>query len=199
MRFLTLTLIFLTLTSCALAPFGPTTTGRSYGKGKMFAAVGNSNSTYHLKFGLGVSEDLDFGYVMEFGPISTSAIYLKYAVINNSVGPALGFEFGFGSTETTEIMYLGSTGSLAFTEQLEIFTNLRVNKVVTDETDIEKDEFNGNVKILAYDLTYFQFTYGLNLFFSGSAGISIYSTYYKGNDLETLEDSVFGTSLLFKF
>ncbi len=191
-------LIFL-LNSCSLAPYSSTTSGRSYGAGKVQAEVGNINSTYNLKFGLGVTKDFDFGFVMEFGAISTSALFMKYSFINNETGPSLSGEFGYGSTETTKFYYLGTTGSLAFSKEFELFLNARINSVSTDSSDIEKDEFNGNVKILAYDLTYMQATMGFNLWFTENAGLSLYSTYYKGEDIETLSDSTFGGSLLFNF
>ena len=191
------TLLF--LSSCSLAPFGPTTSARSYGAGSLFSEVGNINSSYHLKFGLGVTKDFDAGFVMEFGDISTSALFLKYAFINNEVGPSTAAEFGYGSTELTQFYYAGLAASLAFSKELELFTNFRVNSVNTDETDIEKDTFHGNTKITAFSLMYIQATFGLNIWFSEEAGLSLYSTYYKGEDLETIQDSTFGGSLLFKF
>jgi len=195
--YLILTVFF--LTSCSLAPFGPTTSGRSAGKGNIFAQVGNVNSSYHLNFAMGLTKEFDLGFTMEFGEISTSAIHFKYSFLNNEVGPSLATEFGYGSTETTKVFYGGLTGSLAFSKEFELFVNGRVSSVSTDETDIEKDKFHGNIKITDYELTYLQLTYGLNVWFNKQAGLSLYSTYFKGNNLETKEDSIFGGSFLFKF
>jgi hypothetical protein len=186
-----------TLTSCSLSPFAPNNSGRSYGAGKLQAETGNVNSNYHIKFGYGITQDMDAGFIMEFGAISTSAIFFRYSFLNNETGPSIGSEFGYGSTDTTKFYYLGFTGSLAFTKDFELFMNPRINIVNTDEVDIEKDKFNGNLKILAYDTTYMQFSYGFNVWFSEAAGLSLYSIYLKGTDIETLEDNVFGASFLF--
>lgn len=185
------------MTSCSLAPFAPNNTGRSYGAGNLQAEAGNVNNTYHMKFGYGLSQNFDLGFIMEFGDISTSAILFRYAFINNETGPSLGAEFGYGSTDTTVFYYTGLTGSLAFSKDFELFINPRINSVSTDEADISKDEFNGNMKILAYDVTYLQLSYGFNVWFSENAGLSLYSVYMSGNDIETNQDNIFGASFLF--
>ncbi len=148
---------------------------------------------------MGLSKDLDIGFVMEFGEIATSALFFKYAFLNNKVGPSVALEFGYGSTETSKIYYGGMVGSLAFSEEFELFLNGRVNNVSTDETDIEKDKWHGNIMITDYEVTYLQLTYGFNVWFNDSAGLSLYSSYFKGNNLETIDDSIFGGSFLFKF
>ena len=187
------------LSSCSLAPFSPTTSGRSYGKGKMHAEAGNNNSSYHLKFGMGLSDDFDVGFVMEFGDLSTSAIFLKYSFLNNETGPSSAFEFGYGSTESTIFYYTGLAASLAFSKEFEIWVNGRINSVSTDSSDVEKDEFNGNIKILAYDVTYLQASAGFNVWLTENAGLSIYATYFKGNDIETQQDTIMGGSFIFNF
>jgi hypothetical protein len=197
MKQIILLIILTCITSCSLAPFAPNNTGRSYGAGKIQAESGNVNNNYHIKFGLGVTDDFDAGFLMEFGNISTSAIFFRYSFLNNETGPSIGSEFGYGSTETTKFYYMGVTGSLAFTKEFELFINPRINIVSTDEADIEKDKFNGNLKILAYDINYMQLSYGFNVWFSENAGLSIYSIYLQGNDIETLQDNVFGASFLF--
>ncbi|MFT6632503.1 MAG: hypothetical protein ACJAS4_002467 [Bacteriovoracaceae bacterium] len=199
MRIFVSLLILVFLTSCSLAPFSPTSSGRSYGQGKFRSEVGNSNSSYHLKFGLGVTKDLDAGFLMEFGEISTSALFLKYSFLNNEVGPSMAAEFGYGSTELTKFYYGGIATSLAFSKEFELFANGRINSVSTDETDIEKDKFHGNIMITDYEVTYIQGTVGFNVWFSESAGISLYTTYYKGSNIETNKDSVFGGSFLFNY
>lgn len=197
MRFFLYLPIFFSFISCSLAPFSPTTSARSYGQGKFHSEVGNTNSSYHLKFGFGASKDVDAGFVMEFGEISTSSLFLKYSFLNNETGPSMATEFGYGSTELTQFYYGGLAASLAFSKEFELFLNGRINSVSTDETDIEKDQFHGNIKITSYNITYIQATAGFNVWFSESAGISLYTTYYKGQDLETNKDSVFGGSFLF--
>lgn len=199
MKLFGLIILFITAVSCSLAPSSPTTSGRSYGKGKMQFEVGNVNSTYNMKFGIGASESFDAGFVMEFGAISTSAIFIKYSFINNPTGLSSAFEFGYGSADPTTFYYSGLVASLAFTKEFELFVNGRINSVSTDEADIEKDQFNGNIKILAYDVTYLQLTYGMNIWFNENNGLSLYSVYFRGEDIETIEDSTFGANFLFNY
>ena len=194
---ITLCLLF-TLTSCALAPFSANTSGRSYGAGTMQMEVGNSNSNYHIKFGYGLSTNFDIGYVMEFGNMTTSAIFMKYSFINNDVGPSFATEFGYGSTESTTFSYLGGIGSLAFTKEFELFINPRVNIVETAETDIELNESIGNLTVTDYDVNYLQVNYGFNVWFTESFGMTLYSIWFKGNDIETNESNTIGASFLVK-
>lgn len=199
MKLITYLLLLLLYSACSLAPFSPTSSGRSYGAGKMQAEVGNNNSSYHLKFGLGLSKDFDAGFLMEFGEISTSAIFLKYSFLNNKTGPSSAMEFGYGSTDTTIFYYGGIAASLAFSEEFELFVNGRVNSVTTDESDITKDEFQGNIKITDYDVTYLQASAGFNIWLTETAGLSIYATYFAGDKIETKQDTIMGGSLLFNF
>lgn len=199
LRLFTFGLVLGTLSSCSLAPFSTTSSGRSYGAGNVQAEVGNNNSSYHLKFGLGISKDFDAGFVMEFGVISTSAIFLKYSILNNKTGPSIATEFGYGSTESTNFYYGGLITSLAFAEEFELFANGRINSVSTDETDIEKDQFQGNIKITDYDVTYLQATAGFNIWMTKSTGLSLYSTYFAGDKIETIQDTIVGGTLLFNF
>ena len=187
------------MSSCSLAPFSPTTSGRSYGAGNVHAEAGNNNSSYHFKFGVGLNKDFDAGFVMEFGEISTSAVFLKYSFMNNKTGPSMATEFGYGSTESTIFYYGGLASSLAFSEEFELFLNGRVNSITTDQSDIEKDQFHGNIKITEYQLTYLQASFGFNIWLTDSAGISIYATYFKGDNLETKQDSIMGGSFIFNF
>ena len=199
MKFLSLCLLVVFLNSCSLAPMSMNTSGRSYGAGKLQSEVGNVNSTYHLKFGLGVTENFDAGFLLQFGAISTSALFFKYSFINNPTGFSLATDLGYGSTESTRFYYLGTIASIAFTNEFELFTAARINIVNTDEADIEKDEFNGNVKILAYDVNYLQLAYGMNLWFSQNTGLTLYSMHFRGDDIETSQDSTFGASFMFKY
>lgn len=198
MRNLILLTSLLFLTSCALAPFSANTSGRSYGAGKTQMEVGNSNSNYHIKFGYGISESLDVGYVMEFGIMTTSALFAKYSFINNEVGPSLAAEFGYGTTESTKFYYTGAIGSLAFTKEFELFLNPRINVVETDEADVELNESLGNLTINDYSVNYLQVNYGFNIWFSESVGMTLYSIWFKGSDIETNESNTIGTSFLIK-
>lgn len=187
------------LTSCSIAPFSTTTSGKSVGAGNFQAEIGNVNNTYNLKVLTGLAKNFDLGFIMEFGAISTAALHMKYSIMNNKTGPSIATEFGYGSTETTTFYYAGMIASLAFSEQFELFVAPRINSVSTEETDIERDKFHGNFKLLAYDVTYVQLTYGFNLFLTETTGLALYSTYFRGEDIETLSDSTFGANFIFKY
>lgn len=199
MKLLIFSILSLLLSSCSLAPFSTNTSGRSYGAGKFQAEVGNVNSTYNIKVGIGVSPNFDAGYVMEFGAIATSALFFKYSFLNNETGPSLAAEFGYGASDSSSFYYAGAIASLAFNKSFELFINPRVNFVNADKNDVEKDEFLGNVKLTELDTNYLQLTYGMNVWFNQSTGLSLYSVYFKGEDIETSSSSTFGAAFLFNF
>lgn len=189
----------LILSSCSLAPFSPNTSGRSYGPGKMQAEFGSANSNYFIKIGSGLSQNLDIGYQMEFGASSTSGVFFKYSFINNKTGPSLAMEMGYGGTETTTYYSGGLIGSLAFNKNFELFANARVNRVETDETDVTLGDSIGNIEVNAYDVTYLQVNYGLSIWFSESFGMSIYSIWFQGEDIDTTSAQTAGFSMLSNF
>lgn len=187
------------MTSCSLAPFSANTSGRSYGPGNVQAEFGNANSNYFIKIGGGLSKNLDVGYLMEFGASSTSGIFFKYSFMNPKTGPALAMEMGYGGTETTTYYTGGVIASLAFNKNLEVFVNPRINNVETDVTDVTLGEPIGNVTVNAYNVTYLQVNYGLSVWFSENVGMSIYSIWFKGQDIETTEGQTVGFNFLFNY
>ena len=191
-------LLILLLQSCSLAPFSPTTSGRSLGQGKLQANIGQANDNYYIKFAVGLSENLDAGFVTEFGGIATSSIFFKYSIINQPLGLSWNAETGYGSTGSTTQYYLGSTASIAFSSTLELFANGRLNNVSTDEADIELSDYHGNLRINEYDVQYLQFTYGLNVWLSESLGLSLYNIHFTGDDIETKQDATFGAAFLYR-
>lgn len=191
-------LVTLSLQSCSLAPFSPTTSGKSLGNGNLQTSVGQSNDNLYIRADVGLSENLDFGFVTEFGAISTSALFFKYAIINNPIGPAWNLEFGYGSSGATSLYYVGSTASIAFSETLEFFVNGRLNSVSTDEADLELSDHHGNLKVNEYEVQYLQFAYGMNIWLGKSIGISLYNVHFTGDDIETKQDATFGAAFLYK-
>lgn len=187
-----------TLCSCSLAPFSPTNSARSLGKGGMQTQAGRANNSFFMKYAIGLSENFDAGFVTEFGSISTSAIFAKYAITNNPFGFSWGIEGGYGSSDDTQFYYIGSTASYAFGEALEFFINGRLNKANTEEGNIEAGDRNGNLTILEQDLTYLQVAYGMNLWLGKKAGISLFNTHFRGDDIETTQDAVFGAAFLYR-
>ena len=193
-----LVLVFF-LTSCSIAPFSSTTSGKTVGAANFQAEVGNINNNFILRLGTGLSPDFDMGLLMEFGSLATTALFLKYALFQNDTGPSMALEFGYGSSETSTFYYSGLTASLAFNKAFELFIAPRVNSVVTDNADINLNQDYGNFRLLSYEATYLQLTYGFNLFFTDSAGVALYSSYFKGDQIETLSDSTFGANFIFKY
>lgn len=184
--------------SCSLAPFSPTTSGKTLGKGNLQTSVGQANENIYIRADVGLAENFDFGFVTEFGGISTSAIFVKYAFINNPVGLAWNLESGYGSSGATSLYYFGSTASIAFSQTLEFFLNGRLNSVSTDEADLELGDYHGNLKVNEFELEYLQFTYGMNIWLGNSLGLSLYNTHFTGDDIETRQDATFGAAFLYK-
>tara|TARA_Y100000780_G_scaffold232596_1_gene269178 strand:- start:336271 stop:336720 length:450 start_codon:yes stop_codon:yes gene_type:complete len=148
---------------------------------------------------MGLSENFDLGYVMEFGGnFSTSGLFGKYAFVNNQTGPSLAMEGGYGATESSSHYYLGGIGSIAFSESFEVFINGRLNKVDTDEDDIQVGDSVGNMTIEATELTYVLATTGFNLWFNENLGLSLYGIYAFGNDIIWDNGAAVGGSFLIK-
>lgn len=187
------------LSSCALAPFSASTSARSYGAGKLQVELGNVNNAYNIKLGFGASDNMDIGYVMEFGSMSSSAIFLKYASINNKVGPSLAWEFGYGSSSATSFYYAGSVGSLALSDGLEFFVNPRINVVNTSEEDVTLNQSIGIIKVKEYSTTYLQVAYGVTIWMSEIYGMSLYSEMYKGKNIETTKGGTFGATFIMNY
>ena len=184
--------------SCSLAPFSPTTSGRSYGQGNLQANIGQANNNFYMKFGVGLSENFDTGFVTEFGTLATSALFFRYSIINQPTGLSWNTEAGYGSTGSTTLYYVGTTASIAFSETLEIFAGGRINNVSTDEADIDLGDYYGNVKVTEYELVYLQFTYGMNVWLGNGLGLSLYNTHFSGDELESKQDATFGAAFLYK-
>ncbi len=195
-----LPILFLSiLTSCSLAPFSSNKSGKSYGAGNTRFELGSANSGYYLKLGYGASQNLDFGYVMEFGGFPTSGIFLKYSLVNSDKGASHATEFGYGGTESSTYYYAGLVSSLAFSEYFEVFINPRLVKVETDEKDVELGDAVGNVTVTEYDLSYIYLSAGMNLWMTDTFGLSIYTIYVNGHGLETEESFSAATTAMFRF
>ena len=186
-------------TSCSLAPFNATNSGRSLGNGNVATEFGNANSNYFMKASAGITEDLDLGYVMEFGEFSTSALLAKYSFLNNDTGPSVAGELSYGSSETTSFYSVGAIGSIAFNEAFEVFANVRFNSVSTDETDIEIGDSVGNIEVEKEEMTYLYGAVGFNIWFNKSNGLSLYNIYIQGDGVNADPQSSVGGAFLFKF
>lgn len=199
LKYISLLSLLFILESCSLAPFSANTSGRSYGPGNMQAEFGNSNSNYFIKLGGGLSKNLDVGYIMEFGVSSTSGIFMKYSFLNQETGPSLAMELGYGGTDTTTYYTAGLISSLAFNKNFELFINPRINNVETSGTDVTLGDSLGTVVINSYNVTYLQVSYGMSIWFTKHTGLSFYSIWFKGQDIDTTSAQSFGATMLFNF
>lgn len=191
--------LLLFLSACSLTPFNATNSGKSLGAGNVSTEFGNANSNYFMKANAGITEDLDLGYVMEFGEFSTSALLAKYSFINNDTGLSVAGELSYGSSETTSFYSIGTIGSIAFNESFEIFANIRFNSVSTDESDIDIGDSVGNIEVEKEEMTYLYGAIGFNIWFNKFNGLSIYNIYIQGDGVNADPQSSVGGAFLFKF
>jgi hypothetical protein len=199
MRSLISIILLLALQSCSLAPFSSNKSARSLGPGNAQFELGSANSSYYLKLAYGASPDLDVGYVMEFGGFGTSGLFMKYSLVNQQLGPSHALELGYGGSDTSTYYYAGLISSLAFNEYFELFINPRLVRATTDEKDVDLGKTVGNVTVNDEDLTYLYLSTGMNIWISKSFGISIYSLYLKGDDIETKDDFTTAATAMFRF
>ena len=199
MRITSLIIFLSALTSCSIAPFSSTTSGRTAGAGNFQFDVGNVNNNFNLRIGTGLSPNFDMGFVMEFGALATTGLFAKYAITQNASGPSLAMELGYGSSTTSSFSYAALVGSLAFSKNFELFAAPRINSIQTDSADVDLNKNYGNFKLTEYDAVYLQLAYGFNIFFNKNSGLSLYSTYFNGENIETTSDSTFGANFLFNF
>lgn len=198
-KLITLILVVGSLQSCSIAPFSSTTSGRTAGAGNFQFDIGNVNNNFNLRIGTGLSPNFDMGFVMEFGSLATTALFAKYAITQNASGPSLAMEVGYGSSSTSSFYYAGLVGSLAFSKNFELFAAPRINSVQADTADVDVGKYYGNFSMTELDAVYLQLAYGFNIFFNKHSGLSIYSTYFNGENIETTSDSTFGANFLFNF
>lgn len=186
------------ISSCSLAPFSSTNTGRSYGAGKTSFEVGNSASNYYLRLGHGLSENFDIGYLIEFGLFSTSGIFTKYSFLNNDTGLAIAAELGYGGAGKSEYWYLGSTVSYKLGKSLEFYLNPRWNQVNVDSDDYNLGDDLGGISFDSLDVNYLYLAMGMNVWFSQDMGLNLYVIKFAGENIVT-EGSPFGASIIFGF
>lgn len=198
-KLISLLFIFTLSASCSLAPFSSNKSGRSYGPGNSQFEIGSVNSAYYLKLGFGASRDLDVGYVMEFGGIGTSGVFLKYSLLNQQLGPSHALEFGYGGIESSTYYYAGLISSLSFNKYFEIFINPRLVKVSTNDDDVEFGETIGNVIVEEEELSYLYLSTGMNIWISDTFGVSLYTLYINGHGLKTEESLTSAATAMFRF
>lgn len=194
-----LVLSLLAAGGCSLAPFSPTNSARSLGTGNASAEMGNANSNYFIRTSFGLAEQLDLGYVMEFGSgFTTSGLFGKYAFINNPTGFSAAAEGGYGGTETSTYYYAGGIASLAFNESFEVFINARYNQVETYQADLEVGDAVGNLTLDSYEASYILATVGFNLWMSENFGLSLFGSQGFGEDITWENGLAMGGSFLLK-
>jgi hypothetical protein len=186
------------LSSCSLAPFSSTYSGRSYGAGKANIELGNVASNYYTRLGYGVSKNLDVGYTVEFGNFNTSGVLLKYSFLNQPEGLSIAAEYSFGGTDKSEFWYGGGIVSLNMAKTIELYLNARYNRVDIDPADYELGDDLGGIQFEDYDLAYLYMAFGMNVWFSQTAGLNIYMIRLQGDNV-TNDGTPFGASMIFNY
>jgi hypothetical protein len=199
MKQLLILFTFVMIQSCSIAPFSSNKSAKSYGPGNAQFEIGRANSSHYLKIGYGATPNLDVGYVTEFGGIGTSGLFLKYSMVNNQIGVSHAAELGYGGSESSSYTYIGLISSVAFNEYFELFINPRIVQASTDDKDVELNDAVGNVIVTDEDLTYLYLSSGMNLWFTNTFGLSLYTIYLKGDGLETEEDFSSAATAMFRF
>lgn len=195
--FLTLPL-FILLSSCSFAPFSSTNTGRSLGQGTANLELGNVASNYYIRSLYGVGKNMDAGFVVEFGDLSTSGFILKYSGLNNPEGFAWAVEGSFGGAGDSSYTYIGPIFSLNFGKALEFYSNFRYVSLDLDEADYDVGDSIGGVTFDALEVQYLYSAIGLNVWFSESFGMNLYISYFMGSDVN-VEGTPFGASFIANF
>lgn len=197
MRFLLIMLLLLS-SSCSLAPFSSTTTGRSYGQGKANFEIGNVASNYYTRLGYGISDNLDLAYIIEFGNFNTSGILAKYSFLNQDSGLSWALEYSMGGTDKSEYWYGGGIVSLSFDKALEFFINARYNRVTIHPDDYTLGDDLGGIAFEDTDISYLYMSAGMNVWFSENSGINLYIITTHGENVVN-ESTPFGASMIFNF
>lgn len=172
------------MASCSVAPFSNTPTGRSMGAGNTQLVMGNIASNYYARLGVGISQDIDVGYNMEFGNFVTSNFFLRYSIINNDSGPAWGVEYAFGGTDKSEFYYLGTTLSLNFDKAMELYLNLRANNMSIDTDEFELGENVSGTVFTAQEVSFLYTSVGINIWLNELTGLNIYVIKLLGDNVE---------------
>lgn len=190
-------LVLFFATACAIAPMGPSHTGKTNGAGVGNFNIGLIGSAFYTQAGLGIHDNIDLGFVFEFGGYTTSGITAKYSFLNNTTGPAAALEASYGGSDKSEYHYFGGILSYQMGEALEVFVNGRYNTVQVNGDEYEKGDEIGLVEIKDDDFNYFYLAYGINIWPVPDVGLNIYSASVLGNEIKEKSNSV-GVSLLFK-
>lgn len=186
------------LASCSFAPFSSTNNGRSLGQGVGNLEFGNISSNYYIRTMYGAGANMDAGFIMEFGDLSTSGFLVKYSFSNNKEGFAWAMEGSFGGAGSSNYTYLGPIFSLKFGKSLEFYTNFRYINLDLGEEDYDLGDSIGGVQYKTYSPSYLYSAFGFNVWFNENFGMNFYITYFMGSDVE-VEGTPFGASFISNF
>jgi len=196
--------------SCSLAPFTSTKTARSLGKGTWEIDAGISPA-YSFSASRGLSHKFDLGLTIE-GQVGAPVFALngKYAFINkqNEGFSLSGFGGAFsGAGADSYGYYLGPVFSYKV-KWFEPYLVARYNWVKWKGVDLSTDDTDDLfVDLLDFDdtdISYMQYTFGINFWFSQTFGLNLnlkVITFF-GNDVEADDQSGVatpGVALLLRF
>jgi hypothetical protein len=160
---ITISFLFLLLTSCAIGPLVSHETARTVGDSKHELVGGYGSGGLALKWNYGLSKNLDLGVQMESYSMGIRA---KYAFINASEGFSLAAALGTGLSVGGSHSY-GDILASVKNGNWEPYATLRMVHVKTDPVDF-KDESTGrfDFKVDSLNYNYGQFILGTRYWFS---------------------------------
>ncbi len=197
MRIIITVFILIGLSSCAFAPMSSTYTARTNGDGGVNLDVGANADLRvpYVRFGYGFFERLDLGFLMETSAlVNAIGLWTKIGLIQNDNGLSWSLIGSYGDAGAGNYYYGGTIASLKL-KKFELYGLVRYNHVDADADDIEL----GNLLTipLSYQLDYWQYTLGANIWLAGWFGINFNTTVFEG-DVRTRNTVLFGGALLFR-
>lgn len=150
--FITISLLSLLLTSCAVGPLVSHETARTVGSGKheFIGSYGQAGIAGKWNYGLG--SNVDFGLQVES---LNAGIKVKYAFLNESEGWSMASSLGYGSGFMSDHFY-GDLHLSFKSGPVEPYLTLRYVQVHTDKEDFESHDSGS----LHFEIDKMKFQYG---------------------------------------
>ncbi len=173
-------LLILVISSCSFAPVTNTKTARSIGDGNYEMTAGLSPAA-SFAMGVGVSDNFDLGLTIEQQLLPLLGIWGKYSLFNNNNDNAIslaaygGVFFGENVVDTYG-SFAGPVLSYKY-GWFEVYTSIIYNIVRWEDGELDfegdDDSFLDGISWNGDSVSYLQFTFGINLWFSDSFGLAV--------------------------
>jgi hypothetical protein len=177
----------------------PSNTGRSLKAQDSSLEMGNVGSNYYVRGLYGVTDQIDMGFMLETGFLSTTGIMIKFSPTGSSASPtALAFEVGYGGLGDSEYYTLGATLSGELTKSFEVFVNGKLNQVTMAQDEFVPPVNIGPAQYLKQKVLYASIAFGFNAWITKDLGITLYGLQLIGDDI-AFNGMPWGGSILFKY